>query len=68
MLLHWVLGWSTMLSFFLLLVVVGIFFVWWFRFSRAVYFHIVVSHDPQTTAKVDAGTLDVPAPKTTAKN
>lgn len=68
MLLHWVLGWSTMASFALLLVIVGVFFVWWFRFSRAVYFHIVVSHDKQTTAAVDAGSLEVPQPETTAKN
>ena len=57
-----------MASFALLLAVVGIFFVWWFRFSRAVYFHIVVSNDKQTTAAVDAGTLEVPQPETTAKN
>lgn len=57
-----------MASFALLLAVVGISFVWWFRFSRAVYFHLIVANHKETTAAVDAGTLDIPQPKTTAKN
>jgi hypothetical protein len=68
MLLHWVLGWSTTSSFFTLLAVVGILFVWWFRFSRVVYFHLIVGQKPEVTAAVDAGNLDIPEPVSTSKN
>ena len=68
MLLHWVFDWSTAASFGLLLVVAGLLFVWWFRFSRSVYFHLVSKFDPRIAAAVDAGELSVPPPAVTAQN
>ena len=68
MLLHWVLGWSTAGSFVALLAVVGLCFVWWFRFSRSVYFHLVSKYSAETTKAVDAGELNVPTPSPTSKN
>ena len=68
MLLHWVFDWSMAGSFAMLLIVTGILFVWWFRFSRAVYFHLVTRYKPDITAAVDAGQLDVPKPQPTSKN
>lgn len=43
---HWVLGWSTGASFAFLVFVLGIFFVWFFRFSRALWINIMVHYDP----------------------
>ncbi len=68
MLLHWVLDWSIAGSFFALLVVTGLLFVWWFRFSRSAYFHLVTRYEPEKTRAVDAGELDVPTPEPTSKN
>lgn len=68
MLLHWILGWSVAASFFSLLVVAGMLFVWWFRFSRSAYFHLVTPYKPEITQAVDAGELNVPTPKATSKN
>lgn len=62
MLLHWVVGWSLMVSFFALLAVVAIFFVWWFRFSRSVYIHMLYPHKPVVSAAVRSGTLEVAEP------
>ena len=68
MLLHWVFGWSTLASFGLLVAVVGLCFVWWFRFSRSAYFHLIVGHDPQVTTAVDKGELEIKMPNTTSQN
>lgn len=68
MLLHWVFGWSTAASFGALLVVATLLFVWWFRFSRSVYFHLVSKYHPEVTRAVDAGELNVPTPSPTSKN
>ena len=68
MILHWVIDWSMAGSFAMLFLVAGIFFVWWFRFARSAYFHLIQGYDPEIGAAVDAGALDVPAPETTAKN
>jgi uncharacterized protein (DUF983 family) len=43
---HWVLGWSLNASFAVLLALLAIVFVWFFRFSRAVWLHIVTKFDP----------------------
>ena len=68
MLLHWVLGWSTAASFAALLAFAGLMFVWWFRFSRSVYFHLVTKYRPEKTKAVDDGTLNVPTPVATSRN
>ena len=68
MLLHWVFDWSMTGSFAALLVIAGLLFVWWFRFSRSVYFHLVSKYSPETTRAVDAGELNVPAPAPTSRN
>lgn len=44
---HWVLDWSLNASFALLLGLLAIIFVWFFRFSRSVWLHIVVKYDPR---------------------
>ncbi len=68
MLLHWVFAWSLLASFVALLIITALLFVWWFRFARAAYFYLVAPYDPAMTKAVDAGDLDVPAPKPTSKN
>lgn len=68
MLLHWVLGWGLAASFAVLLAVTGILFVWWFRFARTLYFHMVTRYQPSVTAEVDAGTLNVATPELTSKH
>jgi uncharacterized protein (DUF983 family) len=68
MLLHWVLGWSMLTSFLALLTVVALLFVWWFRFSRSLYFHIVTKYRPEVTEGVDHGKYRVPEPKPTSQN
>ena len=55
MLLHWVFELSFGLSFLLLFVVAAVFFVWWFRFSRSFYFHIIQKYQPKVTEAVDSG-------------
>ena len=44
MLLHWVFDVSLMASFWWTLVLVAVFFVWWFRFARAVWLNLVVGY------------------------
>jgi uncharacterized protein (DUF983 family) len=68
MLLHWVFDWSTAASFAALLAVAALMFVWWFRFSRSVYFHLVTKYRPEMTQAVDDGTLNVPIPAATSRN
>ncbi|MBR9921371.1 MAG: DUF983 domain-containing protein [Bacteroidetes bacterium] len=48
---HWVLDWSMGASFLLLLAVGGIFFVWFFRFARAVWINININYDPAKAVK-----------------
>lgn len=43
---HWGLDWSLNGSFALLLGILAIIFVWFFRFSRSVWLHITVKYDP----------------------
>ncbi|OAV45616.1 DUF983 domain-containing protein [Lewinella sp. 4G2] len=62
MLLHWVLGVGFAMSFLFLLLWGTLFFVWWFRLSRSLYFHIVQKYRPQATAAVDAGTITKSVP------
>lgn len=50
MLTHWVLDYSLFASFFILCAVVAIFFVWWFRFSRAFWFNLIVGFKPEKAA------------------
>jgi uncharacterized protein (DUF983 family) len=64
MLLRWVVGWSMVSSFAILLVFVAIFFVWWFRFARSVWLGMVFKYKPGVAAAVDAGTLEVAPPGT----
>lgn len=55
---HWVLDWSTEASFGLLLVVVGIFFVYIFRLARAIWINLnVKSNYMKTTARREAATF-----------
>lgn len=49
---HWVLDWSTAASFGLLILVLGIFFVYIFRLARALYINFHVHYSP--TAIEDA--------------
>ena len=64
----WVVGWSMAGSFAALVAVLAVLFVWWFRFSRALYFYMVTRYRPEVTDDVDAGTLTVPVPTTTKQN
>lgn len=50
MLLFWVVGLSLFASFFWLLVVWAVFFVWWFRFSRAFWLNLLVGFRPEKAA------------------
>ncbi|NJL76488.1 MAG: DUF983 domain-containing protein [Saprospiraceae bacterium] len=43
---HWVLDWSTAASFALLLGVIAVFFIWFFRFARAIWLNMVFRYDP----------------------
>ncbi len=53
MLLHWVVGLSTLTSFAILIALVTFFFVYIFRVARSIWLHINVAYDPKTkgTAK-----------------
>ena len=62
MLLHWVVGWSLGGSFLALIAVVGVGFVWWFRFSRSAYLHMLYGYDPEVAAAARAGRLRVETP------
>ncbi len=53
MLTHWVLDYSLLASFFILVGVVAVFFVWWFRFSRAFWLNLIVGFRPEK-AKIAA--------------
>lgn len=48
---HWGLGWGIPASFGLLIGVFVVFFVWFFRFSRALWLNIIFKYDP-SRAKV----------------
>lgn len=52
MLTHWVLGFTLMASFFILMAIVAIFFVWWFRFSRAFWLNLMVGFKEEKAAAV----------------
>ena len=62
MLLHWVVGWSLGASFAALLAVVALGFVWWFRFSRSAYIHILYGYRPEVAAAARAGRIKVDTP------
>ncbi|MGB3798951.1 MAG: DUF983 domain-containing protein [Lewinella sp.] len=47
MLTHWVLGWSLVGSFVGLTLLVAVAFVWWFRFSRALWLNLMVRYRPE---------------------
>lgn len=49
-LLHWVLNFTLLASFFWLMAIVGVFFVWWFRFSRAFWLNLMVGFRPEKAA------------------
>lgn len=63
MMTHWVFDLGLGLSMVLLLIVVGLFFVWWFRFSRSVYFHLVTKYQPKVTEAIDSGNVTKSIPK-----
>lgn len=63
MLLHWVLNLGFGISFLILLVVLALGFVWWFRLSRSLYFHLVTKYRPEATKAVDGGTTTKSVPK-----
>lgn len=48
---HWVLGWSTNLSFGLLVVICAVLFVYTFRVSRSIWLGINVRYDPIAAQK-----------------
>ena len=43
---HWVLGWSTIASFGLLIAVCAVFFVYIFRLARSIWIGLMVKYDP----------------------
>ena len=63
MLLHWVFGLGFGLSFLLLALVGAVFFVYWFRLSRSIYFHMVTKYRPKVTEAIDSGTVTKSVPK-----
>ncbi|PPK88718.1 uncharacterized protein DUF983 [Neolewinella xylanilytica] len=62
--LHWVLGWSMLASFAVLIGLVAILFVWWFLASRTAYLHLVFGFKPDILAAARAGKIDVRPPTT----
>ena len=44
---HWVLGWSTLASFGLLIAVCLLFFVYFFRLARSIWINITIKFDPR---------------------
>ena len=44
---HWVLGWTLTAAFFFLVAIVGLAYVWWFRFSRALWLNLMVRYRPE---------------------
>lgn len=55
MLLRWGLGWSIESAFALIIFLTALIFVWWFRFSRAVWLNLMVKYDPQKAREVQQG-------------
>lgn len=51
-------------SFGTLLAIVAVVFVWWFRFARSVWIHMIFKYKPEVAAAVAAGSLDVETPGT----
>ena len=43
------LGWGVTSTFALLILISAIFFIWLFRISRSIWFHIIVKYDPGKT-------------------
>lgn len=43
---HWILDWGLFSTFALLILILGIFFVWIFRFSRSVWISVNVKYNP----------------------
>ena len=68
MFLRWVLGWSMLASFGTLIAVVAVVFVWWFRFARSIWIHMVCPYKPEVAAAVAAGTLQVKTPETSNRS
>lgn len=48
---YWVLGWSMMASFATLILLYGFFFVYIFRFSRAIYLNFFVHYRPEAARR-----------------
>ena len=48
---HWVLDWSTLLSFALLLAVLAVFFVYIFRVARSMWIHLNVKYNPEAGSR-----------------
>lgn len=48
-----VFGWSVEASFALLLVMIGIFFVWFFRTSRSAWIHMTVKYDAAAIVRTE---------------
>ena len=55
LLLHWVLDWSMGASFGLLILILGLLFVFVFRFSRAVWIALMVQYDPSSSHRDKKG-------------
>ena len=47
---HWVLDWSLLASFGLLIAVCLLFFVYFFRLARSIWINIVIKYDPSRAA------------------
>lgn len=45
-LLHWVIGFSLLASFSILIAILAFLFVWFFRISRSLWLHINVRYEP----------------------
>ena len=52
MLLRWGLGWSIEGAFTLIIILAALIFVWWFRFSRAVWLNLMVKYKPEKAREV----------------
>lgn len=50
-LLHWVLDWGLYTSFAILLAVIALLFVYFFRLARAIWINVTVKYDPERSAK-----------------
>ncbi|MEM1216793.1 MAG: DUF983 domain-containing protein [Bacteroidota bacterium] len=47
MFMHWIIGWSLTTCVVVVLIISAINFVWFFRFSRSVWIHIIVKYRPE---------------------